>query len=66
MSAQRQDAASVDDQTSGRQRRRRRVWTILIIVIIAFLVAVCWVGLRAITVKDGLVESQQLIGEIQD
>lgn len=65
MSAERQDAQGVDEQRPGRQRRRRRIWTVVILVIIAFLVAVCWVGLRAITVKDGLVQSQDLIAEIQ-
>ncbi|MEV8174591.1 DUF4012 domain-containing protein [Microbacterium sp. NPDC079176] len=65
MSAARQDAQGIDEQQPGRQRRRRRIWTVVILVIIAFLVAVCWVGLRAITVKDGLVESQDLITEIQ-
>ncbi|WP_447647988.1 DUF4012 domain-containing protein [Microbacterium forte] len=66
MSADRQDAKVIDNPSSGRQRRRRRIWAIVIVVIIAFLIAVCWVGLRAITVKDGLVESQALIAEIQD
>lgn len=66
MSADRQDVKVIDNPSSGRQRRRRRIWAIVIVVIIAFLIAVCWVGLRAITVKDGLVESQALIAEIQD
>ncbi|WP_295102465.1 DUF4012 domain-containing protein [uncultured Microbacterium sp.] len=66
MSAGSQDAQSIDEQKSGRQRRRRRVWVILALVVIAFLLAVCWVGLRAITVKDGLIQSQELIGQIQD
>lgn len=65
MSAERQDAKGIDNQGSGRQHRRRRIWTVVILVVIAFLVAVCWVGLRAITVKNGLVESQDLIAEIQ-
>lgn len=65
MSAERQDAQRIDEQRPGRQRRRRRIWTVVILIVIAFLVAVCWVGLRAITVKDGLVESQDLIAEIQ-
>lgn len=65
MSAGREDAQSIDEQKPGRQSRRRRIWTVVILVVIAFLVAVCWVGLRAITVKDGLVESQDLIAEIQ-
>lgn len=65
MSAARQDAQGIEEQRPGRQRRRRRIWTVVILVVIAFLVAVCWVGLRAITVKDGLVESQDLITEIQ-
>lgn len=66
MSAVPQDAQGIDEQKPGRQRRRRRIWTVVILVVIAFLVAVCWVGLRAITVKDGLVESQDLIAEIQN
>lgn len=65
MSAARQDAQGIEEKRPGRQRRRRRIWTVVILVVIAFLVAVCWVGLRAITVKDGLVESQDLIAEIQ-
>ncbi|WP_311258795.1 DUF4012 domain-containing protein [Microbacterium sp. WCS2018Hpa-9] len=66
MSAGRQDAESVDEQKSGRQGRRRRVWVIVALVVIAFLLAVCWVGLRAITVKDGLIKSQELIAQIQN
>ncbi|WP_144874285.1 DUF4012 domain-containing protein [Microbacterium sp. 1.5R] len=66
MSAAREGATGTDDRISVRQRRRRRIWTVVIIVVIAFLIAVCWVGLRAITVKDGLVESQQLVSEIQN
>ena len=65
MSAASQDAQGIDEPRSGRQRRRRRIWTVVILIVIAFLVAVCWVGLRAITVKNGLVESQDLIAEIQ-
>lgn len=65
MSAERHDAQGIGEQKPSRQGRRRRVWTVVILVIIAFLVAVCWVGLRAITVKDGLVQSQGLIAEIQ-
>lgn len=65
MSAGRQDAQSIDEQKSGRQGRRRRVWVIIALVVIAFLLAVCWVGLRAITVKDGLIRSQELISDIQ-
>ena len=65
MSAERQDAQGIDERMPVRQRRRRRIWTVVILVIIAFLIAVCWVGLRAITVKDGLVQSQDLISEIQ-
>ncbi len=66
MSAARQDAQGIDEQKTGRQGRRRRVWVIVALVVIAFLLAVCWVGLRAITVKDGLIRSQELIGQIQD
>ncbi|WP_455905394.1 DUF4012 domain-containing protein [Microbacterium sp.] len=65
MSAASQDAQGIDEPRPGRQRRRRRIWTVVILIVIAFLVAVCWVGLRAITVKNGLVESQDLIAEIQ-
>lgn len=66
MSAARQDARSIDEQKPGRQGRRRRIWVIVALVVIALLLAVCWVGLRAITVKDGLIKSQELIGQIQD
>lgn len=54
-----------ENQEPDRGRRRRRVWVILALVVIAFLIAVCWVGLRAITVKDGLTRSQELVREIQ-
>lgn len=49
-----------------RGRRARRVWLIVILAIIVLLLAVCWVGLRAITVKDGLSESQRYISDIQN
>lgn len=39
---------------------------VVALVVIALLLAVCWVGLRAITVKDGLTRSQELLGEVQN
>lgn len=67
MSAERrQRARSTDEPVTGRERRRRRIWLVVILVAIAFLLAVCWVGLRAITVKDGLIKSQDLVSEIQN
>lgn len=66
MSAESRRAQSADASTSDKSRRRRRVWLILTLVVIALLLAVCWVGLRAITVKDGLVKSQELISDIQN
>jgi len=66
MSADSRRARSVDESKPGRKGRRRRIWVILTLILIAFLIAVCWVGLRAITVKDGLIRSQELIGEIQN
>lgn len=55
-----------DPRSEQRGRRIRRVWLIVVLAIIVLLLAVCWVGLRAITVKDGLTESQQYISEIQN
>ncbi len=56
---------NIDERRSLRKSRRRRVWVILALVVIALLLAVCWVGLRAITVKDGLTKSQELIKEVE-
>lgn len=58
--------ADVDEKLEERGRRRRRVWLIVILAIIVLLLAVCWVGLRAITVKDGLSESQRYVSDIQN
>lgn len=59
-------SADADDQTPERGSRARRVWLVVILAVIVFLLAVCWVGLRAITVKDGLTESQQYLREAQN
>ncbi|MGL3151799.1 DUF4012 domain-containing protein [Microbacterium sp. A82] len=56
----------VETQSEKRGRLVRRVWLIVVLVIIVLLLAVCWVGLRAITVKDGLTASQQYVDEIQN
>ena len=66
MSAESRRARSSDDQRPDREKRRRRIWIIVALVIIALLLVVCWVGLKAITVKDGLTRSQELISELQD
>ncbi|NKF31519.1 hypothetical protein HER21_34325, partial [Pseudomonas sp. BGM005] len=63
MSPDRQEAQTIDEEKTGRQKRRRRVWVILSLVVIVLLLAVCWVGLRAITVKDGLLKSQELLSD---
>lgn len=66
MSAERRRARSADPPTIDRAGRRRRVWIVITLVVIALLLAVCWVGLRAITVKDGLTRSQELLSELQN
>ncbi|WP_312168302.1 DUF4012 domain-containing protein [Microbacterium sp.] len=66
MSPDRQEAQTIDEEKTSRQKRRRRVWVILSLVVIVLLLAVCWVGLRAITVKDGLLKSQELLSDIQN
>jgi len=70
MSAESRRAQRSDEQSTEKKPdkvvRRRRVWLIITLVVIALLLAVCWVGLRAITVKDGLTKSQELISDIQN
>lgn len=66
MSADSRRARSTGERRPDRSGRRRRIWVILALIVIALLLAVCWVGLRAITVKDGLARSQELVREIQD
>lgn len=66
MSADSRRARSIDEPKPDRTSRRRRVWVIVAIAIIVLLLAVCWVGLRAITVKDGLTRSQELLSELQN
>lgn len=70
MSAESRRAQRSDEQSTEKKPdkvvRRRRVWLIFTLIVIALLLAVCWVGLRAITVKDGLTKSQELISDIQN
>ncbi|KAB1867118.1 DUF4012 domain-containing protein [Microbacterium algeriense] len=52
-----------------RARRRKRagvIWLIVGLVLVVLLAAAVWVGFRALTVKDGLEQSQRLIGELQN
>lgn len=53
------------DVTQRRRKRARVTWLVVAIVVIVLLGIACWVALKALTVKNGLEESQQLIGELQ-
>lgn len=72
--AQKQQAAidAHEQRTASADRSRRRrgrariAWLIAAVVLILLLAAACWVGFRALTVKNGLEQSQQLIGELQN
>ncbi|WP_314097923.1 DUF4012 domain-containing protein [Microbacterium foliorum] len=54
------------DRSRRRRGRARTAWLIAAVVLILLLAAACWVGFRALTVKNGLEQSQQLIGELQN
>lgn len=58
--------SSTSTRTKSSRKRARVVWLIVAIVLIVLLGAACWVGFRALTVKNGLEQSQQLIGELQN
>ncbi|KAA0962706.1 DUF4012 domain-containing protein [Microbacterium sp. ANT_H45B] len=71
--AQKQQAdrdAAVRDTHAGEKKPRRRgariAWLIVAIVVIVLLGLACWVAFKALAVKNGLEESQQLIGELQN
>lgn len=71
--AQKQQAdrdAAVRDTHAGEKKPRRRgariAWLIVAIVVIMLLGIACWVAFKALAVKNGLEESQQLIGELQN
>ena len=67
--AAREADAERADARERKQRRARRVritWITVAVLFILGLAAACWVGFRALAVKDGLEQSQQLIGELQN
>lgn len=62
-------AASADSSARKkglRRRRARTTWLIVGIALVVLLAAACWLGFRALTVKDGLEESQRLVAELQN
>lgn len=66
--AEREAAENRSALTARKKKRRgvgRTVWLILAIAVIVLLAAACWVAFKALTVRDGLTESQQYIAEIQ-
>ncbi|CAH0146642.1 DUF4012 domain-containing protein [Microbacterium foliorum] len=71
--AQKQQAdrdAAARGPRAGEKKPRRRgariAWLIVAIVVIVLLGIACWVAFKALAVKNGLEESQQLIGELQN
>ena len=71
--------SSVSSETSGspgadtagrgpqpKRKPARIVGLVVAIVVIVLLAIACWVAFKALTVKNGLEESQQLIGELQN
>ncbi|MGY1553112.1 DUF4012 domain-containing protein [Microbacterium sp. A588] len=64
--AEQQKAADAQSRQERRHKRARTSWLIVAIVFVVLLAAACWVGLRAVTVKNGLEKSQQLISALQD
>ncbi|ALX65605.1 DUF4012 domain-containing protein [Microbacterium sp. XT11] len=63
---QRAQEASIVERKQRRRRRARITWLIVGILLVVLLGVACWVGFRALTVKDGLEKSQALIGELQN
>lgn len=59
-------AARTGRSPEQKRKRARIVGLIVAIVVIVLLGIACWVALKALTVKNGLEESQQLIGELQN
>jgi hypothetical protein len=63
------EAADNRSALASRKKKRRKggrtVWIILAIALIVLLGAACWVAFKALTVRDGLTESQQYIAQIQ-
>ncbi|MGM7672121.1 DUF4012 domain-containing protein [Microbacterium sp. A93] len=61
-----QNDASDVSRRKSRGKRGRTTWLIVGIVLIVLLLAACWVGFRALTVKNELEDSQQLISDLQE
>lgn len=53
-------------RASVRRKRARTAWLIAGIVLVVVLGAACWIGFKALTVKNGLEASQRLISELQN
>lgn len=67
--SEREAAARQKEKPAGNPNRRkpgRIVGLVVAIVVIVLLGIACWVAFKALTVKNGLEESQQLIGELQN
>ncbi|MGM7698589.1 DUF4012 domain-containing protein [Microbacterium sp. A84] len=64
--AEQHTVAEAQSRQERRRKRARTTWLIVAIAAIMLLLAACWVGFRAITVKNGLEKSQQLISDVQN